>query len=284
MSISKQKIINQFTSSIKLNDNGIYYADSKEAVSYPDDGNDECFEIEENSFWFQHRNNCIIEMIKNYPPVNNGLIFDIGGGNGFVSRGLLNAGFNVVLVEPGPSGVKNAKRRGLPHVICATTHTAKFKSETIPAIGVFDVVEHIDDDIGFLNDLWELLVPGGLLYLTVPAYQSLWSQEDVEGGHFRRYTLRNLRKKLNETGFSVKYSTYVFIFLPLCIFFLRTVPYRLKLSNKLRNYKDNKRDHSTRKGIVGRILDKIMHWEFQNIKFKKTFFIGGSCMVTAQKI
>ena len=284
MSISKQNIINQFTSSIKLNDNGIYYADSKEAVSYPDDGNDECFEIEENSFWFQHRNNCIIEMIKNYPPVDNRSIFDIGGGNGFVSKGLLNAGFNVVFVEPGPSGVKNAKRRGLPHVICATTHTAKFKSETIPAIGVFDVVEHIDDDIGFLNDLWVLLVPGGMLYLTVPAYQSLWSQEDVEGGHFRRYTLRNLRKKLNETGFSVKYSTYVFIFLPLCIFFLRTVPYRLKLSNKLRNYKDNKRDHSTRKGIVGRILDKIMHWEFQNIKFKKTFFIGGSCMVTAQKI
>ena len=149
MSISLKNLIKKFTSSVTLNDDGIYYAYSNEKVNYPDDGNDECFEIEENSFWFHHRNNCIIEMIKSYPPVHNGLIFDIGGGNGFVSRGLLNSGFNVVLVEPGPSGAKNAKRRGIPHVICATTHTAKFKTETIPAIGVFDVVEHIEDDIGF---------------------------------------------------------------------------------------------------------------------------------------
>jgi SAM-dependent methyltransferase len=284
MSISKQNIINQFTSSIKLNDNGIYYADSKEAVSYPDDGNDECFEIEENSFWFQHRNNCIIEMIKNYPPVDNRSIFDIGGGNGFVSKGLLNAGFNVVFVEPGPSGVKNAKRRGLPHVICATTHTAKFKSETIPAIGVFDVVEHIEDDIGFLNHLWDLLIPGGMLYLTVPAFQSLWSQEDAEGGHFRRYSLRNLRKKLNETGFSVKYSTYIFIFLPLCIFFLRTIPYRLKLVQKLNNCEKNKKSHLVCKGFIGRFLSILMGFELNRIKEMKTIFCGGSCLISAVKL
>jgi SAM-dependent methyltransferase len=267
-----------------LNDNGIYYADSKEAVSYPDDGNDECFEIEENSFWFQHRNNCIIEMIKNYPPVNNGLIFDIGGGNGFVSRGLLNAGFNVVLVEPGPSGVKNAKRRGLPHIICATTHTAKLKSETIPAIGVFDVVEHIEDDIGFLNHLWDLLVPGGMLYLSVPAYQSLWSQEDVEGGHFRRYALRNLRKKLNQSGFTVKFSTYAFIFLPLCIFFFRTIPYRLKLIQKLKNCEKNKKSHLPCKGFIGRFLCILMRLELNKIKEMKTIFSGSSCLISAVKL
>ena len=78
MGIYNQNMIKQFTSSIKLNEDGIYYADSNEEVNYPDDGNDECFGIEEDSFWFQHRNNCIIEMIKNYPPVHNGLIFDIG--------------------------------------------------------------------------------------------------------------------------------------------------------------------------------------------------------------
>ena len=69
-----------------------------------DNGNDLCFEIEENSFWFGHRNNCIIEMIKNYPPTRNSPIFDVGGGNGFVAKGLLDAGLEVVLVEPGPAG------------------------------------------------------------------------------------------------------------------------------------------------------------------------------------
>ena len=208
MSISDQSFIKRFSSSIKCKDDGIYYADSPETISYPDKGNDNCFEIEENSFWFRHRNNCIIEMVKKFPPIQKGSIFDIGGGNGFVSIGLINAGFDIVLVEPGSSGARNAKKRGITHVVCATSQSAKFKHGTLPAIGVFDVVEHIEDDIGFLNHLWELLVPGGMIYLTVPAYQSLWSLEDENGGHFRRYTLKSLEGKLEQSGFSVKYSTY----------------------------------------------------------------------------
>ena len=148
-------MINNFTNSLTRNSDGIHYADTSNIVSYPKDGNDNCFEIEENSFWFRHRNNCIIEMIRNYPPNGNGPIFDVGGGNGYVAKGLLEAGLEVVLVEPGPAGAINAKKRGIPHVICATTHTAQFKPGSIPAIGVFDVVEHIEDDIGFLKHLWE---------------------------------------------------------------------------------------------------------------------------------
>jgi len=267
-----------------FNGNGIFYTDSKEAVSYPDDGNDECFEIEDNSFWFHHRNNCIIEMIKNYPPFDNRSIFDIGGGNGFVSKGLLNAGFNVVLVEPGPSGAKNAKKRGIPHVVCATSQSAEFKQETLPAIGVFDVVEHIDDDIAFLRHLWNLLTPGGMLYLTVPAYQLLWSHEDEVGGHFRRYTLKSLKKRLQETGFSIKYSTYIFAFLPLFIFFLRTLPYRLKLLKTTMNSERLKKVHSIHQGFVRKALNILMNFEIQKVKEMKTITCGGSCLISAKKL
>ena len=54
--------------------------------------------------------------------------------------GGLDAGWEVVLVEPEPSGARNAKRRGLENVICGTTHSAGFQNESLPAIGVFDVV------------------------------------------------------------------------------------------------------------------------------------------------
>ena len=125
-------------------------------------------------------------MIKNFRSSTDGPIFDVGGRNGFVAKELLDAGLDVVLVEPGPAGAMNAKKRGGAHVICSTTHTAQFKSGSIPAIGLFDVVEHIEDNIGFLKHLSELLVPGGMLYLSVPAYQFLWSLEDVKAGHFKR--------------------------------------------------------------------------------------------------
>ena len=117
MNIPKQNFIKQFSSSISWKDDGIYYADSSENVSYPDNGNDNCFEIEDTSFWFRHRNHCIVEMVRNYPPTGNGPIFDVGGGNGFVAQGLINAGWETVVVEPVVSGARNAKKRGLPNVI-----------------------------------------------------------------------------------------------------------------------------------------------------------------------
>lgn len=91
--------------------NGIYYSRNIQDVSYPEDGYNRCFQIEENSFWFNHRNKCIISVVEQYPP--RGFLFDVGGGNGFVSLALQKEGFKTVLVEPGISGVQNAKSRGL---------------------------------------------------------------------------------------------------------------------------------------------------------------------------
>src|SRR6266487_5238914 len=86
--------------------NGIWYSKNTSPISYPEHGNDMCFQIEEDSFWFKHRNNCILELVKNYPA---GEIFlDVGGGNGFVTLALQQAGYNAILVEPG-NGVRNAQ-------------------------------------------------------------------------------------------------------------------------------------------------------------------------------
>ena len=280
---SHHNFVSKFCKSVMHSRDGIYYADSSEKISYPDEGNDQSFEIEDNSFWFRHRNNCITEMISNYPPTGNVPIFDIGGGNGFVAKGLMNAGWETVVVEPGPSGARNAKKRGLPNVICATTNTAKFKSGTLPAVGVFDVVEHIEDDVGFLNHLWDLLVPGGMLYVTVPAYQALWSHEDADGGHFRRYRLNNLNKKFSKSGFQLSYSTYIFSFLPFIIFLLRTLPFRLNLVRADQSITSVRKDHSSPNGLYGRVLKAIMTWELSRIRKNRSILLGGSCMVTAKK-
>lgn len=44
---------------LQIGEDGIYYAIGSEAVSYPEEGNEACFEIEDQSFWFRHRNDCI---------------------------------------------------------------------------------------------------------------------------------------------------------------------------------------------------------------------------------
>ncbi len=116
-------------------------------ISFPASGHADCLEIEEHSFWFRHRNRVIIEMIRAYPPT--GPVYDVGGGNGYVSLGLQNAGFPVVLVEPGAGGVKNARARGIMSIIPTTLQDAKLPDHSVDAVSIFDVLEHIEDEASF---------------------------------------------------------------------------------------------------------------------------------------
>lgn len=258
----------------------IWVAKSKSNISYPDKANEMYFQIEENSYWFHHRNNCINEVVKLFSP--NGIFFDIGGGNGFVAKELEENGIETVLVEPGETGVSNARKRGLRHIICATLENAGFKSHALSTIGLFDVVEHIEDDKAFLKLVFDLLEPGGRLYITVPAFNFLWSGEDDYAGHFRRYTIKSLRKILQEIGFHVEYATYIFSVLPVPIFLFRSLPNRLKLLPKRSSEETLNREHSQPGGMMGKLLEKALKIERKRIRHKKAVPFGSSCLIAAK--
>jgi hypothetical protein len=71
-------------------------------------------------------------------------------------------------------------------------------------VGLFDVLEHLDDDAGWLRFVASMLEPGGFIVLTVPAHPFLFDEMDVLAFHRRRYRLGELRSKLEEAGFSVR--------------------------------------------------------------------------------
>ena len=101
----------EIASAIRLDPEGFWNSSKISAVSYEEEHNDICFGVEEKSFWFTHRNRCILSAVRLLPPP--GAFFDVGGGNGYVAKAIQDAGFEVVLVEPGLPGVRNARRRGL---------------------------------------------------------------------------------------------------------------------------------------------------------------------------
>lgn len=223
-------------------------------------------------------------MIRNHPPRKKGPIFDVGGGNGYVAKGIIDEGWDVVLLEPGPSGAKNAKKRDIPYVICASTHTAKLKQGTLPAIGVFDVVEHIDDDVSFLKHLWDLLAPGGMLYLTVPAYKFLWSQEDDKAGHFHRYSLNQILERVTDVGFKISYSTYIFQWLVFAVGLFRALPYRCGFRPPSKNKSAQlQKDHILKKEFSFNLLSSLLQHERSKVAKKLKLPFGGSCMLAARK-
>jgi SAM-dependent methyltransferase len=251
------------------------------SVSYPAEGNSLYFTIEDNSFWFAHRNNCILQAMKLFPPL--GPVLDVGGGNGYVARAIQEAGFDVVLVEPGIDGVRNAMRRGIRHVIHSTADAAGVRPNSVGGIGLFDVIEHIRDDVAFLCNMHRLLMPGGRIYITVPAYQWLWSDEDSTSGHARRYTLTMLRQSLETAGFTIDYETYMFGFLPPLLLLRRAIPYRLGMTRKDASEETIRSDHQSNSRLVNRILHGLTQLELKRIANHRTIRVGGSCLTIAHK-
>ena len=269
-----KKIIPSIAPDLLFKD-GIWFAKETSAISYPSEGNDACFELEDTSFWFKHRNNCIKTVIEKFASTKT--LFDIGGGNGYTAKALENADIQTVLVEPGISGVLNAQKRGVKNLVCATLKNAKFRPDSIPNLGLFDVLEHIEDDSAFLHELHSVLQADGKLFITVPAFNFLWSEDDKLAGHFRRYTMSSLKKTALKAGFDVVYASYFFSVLTLPVFLLRTIPGFFNI----KKVTETKKEHKA--GKLQFVFDNIWKKEVKRIKNGKKIPIGSSLLMVLNK-
>jgi ubiquinone/menaquinone biosynthesis C-methylase UbiE len=194
-------------------------------ATYPTEGNERTLQVEDTSFWFRHRNRILDAVLDRYPP--GGRLWDVGGGNGFQALHFAKKGLRVVLVEPGPVGCRNAERRGVSDIVQSTLESLRLPSDRLDAISLLDVVEHLPEPARLLVECRRVLKPEGRLYLTVPAFGFLWSDEDDYACHQRRYTRATLSRDVREAGFRIEYVTYFFQILVLPILVFRTLPYRL---------------------------------------------------------
>ncbi|WP_445166412.1 class I SAM-dependent methyltransferase [Mycolicibacterium sp. Dal123E01] len=257
----------------------IWFAPQQAPVSYPDHGHAGCLQVEDRSFWFRHRNRCLANVMRHFAP--QGALLDIGGGNGYVAKGLTEAGFPCVLLEPGIGGALAARARGVDPVICARLEDMGAADSSIDAAGMFDVLEHIEDEAGALQQVHRLLRPGGRLYLTVPAYNFLHSAEDVAAGHFRRYTVGSLRHAVTNNGFRLEYATYLFALLPPGVLLFRTLPSLLGLRKP--SEEELPASEFVREGFSARILDRVLDAEARRISAGGTIPFGTSCLAVCIK-
>lgn len=277
--------LSTFATKCSLGEDGVWYSEGTAALSYPESGNDILFSIEDRSFWFRHRNSCILAAIERHPPERpDELILDVGGGNGAVAKALLEAGYAVAVVEPGVRGAANSKARGVRHVVCSTLESAGIHPSSIAAMGFFDVVEHLEDSASHLAYAFSLLKLGGRLYVTVPAYQFLWSQEDDDAGHFRRYTKSSICQLLEGVGFSISYSTYFFRFLPVPIMLARSLPYwASRVTRSTRAARDPESQHVPSGRFAEALLKRLLDAESNVIAAGGSMAFGASLLVVATK-
>jgi len=243
---------------------------------YPGSGHDWCAAVEDRSFWFGHRNRFLIEVMRRFPPAQP--LYDVGGGNGVVAAALRDAGISAIVIEPGEAGARHARERGL-EAICATLETSGLAPGSAPSIGLFDVVEHIEDAVTFLRTARRYLCPGGRLYVAVPAHTALWSAEDNYARHFRRYSRASLGRELRGAGFQVELTTYMFAVLPVPILLMRALPYRLGFSRPFTE-EGARSDHAL--GALTRtVMDGLHRLELSVFSMFGTLPFGASVVAVA---
>jgi len=72
-----------------------------------------------------------------------------------------------------------------------------------------NVFEHIGNDARAFKNCFKLLKSRGSLLVFVPACPEIYGTLDHDLGHFRRYTLRELKAKAETAGFIIKKIRYV---------------------------------------------------------------------------
>jgi len=244
---------------------------------YPEDGHRRIAEVEESSFWFRHRAECVLTLLAQVQVT--GTVVDLGGGNGLVAKRVQDAGHEVLLVEPAADAVRRAQARGVRSTVCAAMEEAGLEPDSVHAATLLDVLEHLDDPAARLGWLCSRLRPGAPLVITVPALPALWSGEDVHLGHRRRYTARSLRRALVEAGFRVDRLSYLFAPLVLPVFALRAAPSALGLR---RHWPKAQGPEHAAMGLSG-LLRPVLARERRRLAAGRSIRLGTSLIALARR-
>ena len=172
---------------------------------------DEMLETQNIHWWFEGKRQVIDSIIrKKILLPENSHILEIGSGTGS-NLGVLSRYGHVTAME------LDDYARSAIHESSAITKVKGWLPDGLNSIDgkkfdlicMFDVLEHIDDDGAALEALKPYLLSGGFLFITVPAYQWMFSAHDKRLGHYRRYTRKGLIGLVVAHGFRVVYSGYM---------------------------------------------------------------------------
>jgi SAM-dependent methyltransferase len=193
------------------------------------------FEMEQHHFWHVGRREIIHACLQQiyHNRLSYITMIEIGCGNGSVLQFLKSKGINIEGGDLFLEALQFCRKRTDVPLYQLDALNTPFADGQYDVVGLFDVIEHIDDDKAVLKEMYRICNPGGRIILTVPANKWLWSYFDVMSCHKRRYSKKELYQKLQRAGFVVeKISFYVFFLFPM--FFL----YRI-LKNMLRGSSDD---------------------------------------------
>jgi SAM-dependent methyltransferase len=161
--------------------------------------------IEEEHFWFVARREVVLDALRDtVPDLAGRALFDVGCGSGGLLQFLAARGVPVAgACDAYAESLALVRRKLAVPLLLVDEGRLPPLAPGYSLLSLFDVLEHIDDDVGTLRFLLDVLDPGGVLVLTVPAHPILFDEMDRIAHHRRRYRRSELGDKLRAAGFRV---------------------------------------------------------------------------------
>lgn len=180
------------------------------------------YHLESFYWWFVARRRLVSEFMRQevHCTLGSPRILDAGCGTG-LNLTILQEFGRVFGADSSETALRFCRSRGIQNLALSDLHDLAVADDSFDVITALDVLEHADDDVAAMHELWRVLKPGGSLLITVPAYGFLWSEHDEALHHRRRYAAYELRNKLAVAGFDVSRCTYFITLLFFPIMLLR---------------------------------------------------------------
>lgn len=169
-------------------------------------------DFEGGYWWHAGRRKILSSLILRHCKTRAMNILDVGCGSGGTTKSFMAYG-HVAGVDYSELALQHAKTSGVADVARSSMTNIPFRSGTFDLVTILDAIEHEKDDRLVLDEIRRLLCPGGILIVTVPAFQFLWSGHDVAVSHVRRYSLGQITEIVAEAGFTTLKTSYFVSFL-----------------------------------------------------------------------
>ncbi len=165
-------------------------------------------ELFEKHWWWRSRNELIVDRLRELRSPDWKRVLDIGCGDALFFDRLAEFG-EVEGVEPCPELVnpQNPHRNRIQ--ICPFDVSFR-PGKQYSLILMLDVLEHLQHPEAALRHALDLLLPSGLVILTVPAFKVLWTYHDDLNHHLTRYTKRSFRRIARQAGLEIREARYLY--------------------------------------------------------------------------
>lgn len=129
---------------------------------------------------------------------------EVGCGAGDLLVSLARQGYRGLGIDIAEDAVAAARSRLSGNLVAVRVMDVSEVADRFDVVIASEVLEHCEDDSGFLQQLKERIVPGGWLLLTVPAHMNKWGANDDFCGHLRRYERAEIQEKIGRAGFELQ--------------------------------------------------------------------------------